>query len=328
MATWYAVQDLGLTAQGLSNQTSFLRPIFDGTIHAVARRRHRGRTTWVWEVEITDDEDRLCALVRMTIAVREARAERRRPPAGAACPGRAAVLPNAWDAATARLVQEAGFPVVATTRAASPRRWARDARSRPSRDARRGRADRPRGGDPGTADLEGGTARARRARRGRRRRRGRPQLRGHRPRAVPRPAPGRREADADRRAQGGGRLVVRALARAPRRRHGGSPARPPTASRTGLRRPDGVTDGQIARFVALGAGEVLLSPGARRCRAARARGRPRLAGRVRLRGRDGLRARAAARAAAGSAARPAAEASRPAPDRSAAAMASRSGIVS
>ncbi|HYI18701.1 MAG TPA: PaaI family thioesterase [Solirubrobacteraceae bacterium] len=73
-ATWYAVQDLGLTAQGLSNQTSFLRPIVEGTIHAVARRRHRGRTTWVWEVEITDDEDRLCALVRMTIAVREARA--------------------------------------------------------------------------------------------------------------------------------------------------------------------------------------------------------------------------------------------------------------
>jgi uncharacterized protein (TIGR00369 family) len=72
MATWYAVGDLGLTAQGLSNQTSFLRPIVDGTIHAVARRRHRGRTTWVWEVEITDDQGRLCALVRMTIAVREA----------------------------------------------------------------------------------------------------------------------------------------------------------------------------------------------------------------------------------------------------------------
>jgi uncharacterized protein (TIGR00369 family) len=70
MATWFAVQGEGRTAQGLSNQTSFLRPIVDGTIHAVARRRHRGRTTWVWEVEITDDKQRLCALVRMTIAVR------------------------------------------------------------------------------------------------------------------------------------------------------------------------------------------------------------------------------------------------------------------
>ena len=70
VATWLAVHEDGKTAQGLSNQTSFLRPIVDGTIHAAARRRHKGRTTWVWEVDITDDEGRLCALVRMTVAVR------------------------------------------------------------------------------------------------------------------------------------------------------------------------------------------------------------------------------------------------------------------
>ncbi len=70
MATAIAVHADGMSAQGLSNQTSFLRPIVEGTVHAVARRRHRGRTTWVWEVEITDDGGRLCALVRMTIAVR------------------------------------------------------------------------------------------------------------------------------------------------------------------------------------------------------------------------------------------------------------------
>ena len=71
MATAVAVYDEGKSAQGMSNQTSFLRPITKGTIHAEARRRHRGRTTWIWEVEITDDEGRLCALVRMTIAVRD-----------------------------------------------------------------------------------------------------------------------------------------------------------------------------------------------------------------------------------------------------------------
>ncbi|MGI9099458.1 MAG: PaaI family thioesterase [Solirubrobacteraceae bacterium] len=60
----------GNAAMGLSNSTSFLRPITDGTIHARALRRHRGRTTWVWDVEITDDAGRLCALTRMTIAVR------------------------------------------------------------------------------------------------------------------------------------------------------------------------------------------------------------------------------------------------------------------
>ena len=70
MATHIAVAGEGRSAQGLSNQTSFLRPILEGTVHATARRRHRGRTTWIWDVEIRDDEDRLCAATRMTIAVR------------------------------------------------------------------------------------------------------------------------------------------------------------------------------------------------------------------------------------------------------------------
>jgi 1,4-dihydroxy-2-naphthoyl-CoA hydrolase len=60
----------GNGAMGLSNSTSFLRPIVEGAIHGRAVRRHRGRTTWIWDVEITDDEGRLCALTRMTIAVR------------------------------------------------------------------------------------------------------------------------------------------------------------------------------------------------------------------------------------------------------------------
>ncbi len=59
-------------AMGLSNHTSFLRPIREGTIHAVARPQHRGRTTWVWEVQLLDDDERLCVLTRVTIAVRDA----------------------------------------------------------------------------------------------------------------------------------------------------------------------------------------------------------------------------------------------------------------
>jgi 1,4-dihydroxy-2-naphthoyl-CoA hydrolase len=69
LATAQAVGE-GKLAQGLSSQTSFLRPVTGTTIHAAARRRHRGRTTWVWEVDIADDEGRVCVLVRMTIAVR------------------------------------------------------------------------------------------------------------------------------------------------------------------------------------------------------------------------------------------------------------------
>jgi 1,4-dihydroxy-2-naphthoyl-CoA hydrolase len=61
----------GKIGLGQSNHSSFLRPMSQGTIHGVARRRHRGRTTWIWDVELTDDEGRLCALSRVTIAVRE-----------------------------------------------------------------------------------------------------------------------------------------------------------------------------------------------------------------------------------------------------------------
>jgi uncharacterized protein (TIGR00369 family) len=70
LATALAVAKEGRQAMGLSNATSFLRPITEGTVHAKARRIHRGRTTWVWDVEITDDAGRLCATTRMTIAVR------------------------------------------------------------------------------------------------------------------------------------------------------------------------------------------------------------------------------------------------------------------
>lgn len=64
-----AVHGAGGGASAIANQTSFLRPITQGTIHGLARARHRGRTTWVWEVELTDDDGRLCVLTRVTVAV-------------------------------------------------------------------------------------------------------------------------------------------------------------------------------------------------------------------------------------------------------------------
>jgi uncharacterized protein (TIGR00369 family) len=67
---WHVIGD-GKLALGMSNQTSFLRPITGGTIHAVATVKHRGRTTWVWEVEMSDDAGRLCVMTRMTVAVRD-----------------------------------------------------------------------------------------------------------------------------------------------------------------------------------------------------------------------------------------------------------------
>jgi 1,4-dihydroxy-2-naphthoyl-CoA hydrolase len=73
VATFAGVHADGMHAMGLSNNTSFLRPIVAGTIHAEARVLHRGRTTWLWDVEFTDDDGRRCALSRVTIAVRPPR---------------------------------------------------------------------------------------------------------------------------------------------------------------------------------------------------------------------------------------------------------------
>ena len=39
-----------------------------GTIHATATAFHRGRTSWIWDVEMRDDDGRLCATSRVTIA--------------------------------------------------------------------------------------------------------------------------------------------------------------------------------------------------------------------------------------------------------------------
>jgi 1,4-dihydroxy-2-naphthoyl-CoA hydrolase len=71
-ATWLAVQDDGNIAVGQSNHTSFFRPVTEGFVHAEGEPIHRGRTSWVWDVRFTDDEDRLCAATRVTIAVRPA----------------------------------------------------------------------------------------------------------------------------------------------------------------------------------------------------------------------------------------------------------------
>ena len=69
--TWFQVREQGKAAVGSSNMTSFMRPTRAGTVTAKARAIHRGRTTWVWEVEFTRDDGKVCAVTRVTLAVIE-----------------------------------------------------------------------------------------------------------------------------------------------------------------------------------------------------------------------------------------------------------------
>jgi uncharacterized protein (TIGR00369 family) len=61
----------GKLCLGQSNVTYFFRPgTLGGTLHGLARPIHRGRTSWVWDVEIHNEDGKLCARSTVTMAVR------------------------------------------------------------------------------------------------------------------------------------------------------------------------------------------------------------------------------------------------------------------
>jgi 1,4-dihydroxy-2-naphthoyl-CoA hydrolase len=72
VGTFRAVAETGQIAMGMSNNT-FLRSVDSGTIFAEAIALSKGKTTWVWDVTLKDEHDRVCAVSRLTIAVRDRR---------------------------------------------------------------------------------------------------------------------------------------------------------------------------------------------------------------------------------------------------------------
>jgi uncharacterized protein (TIGR00369 family) len=56
-------------AFGLEINANHLRPKRDGQLTAVATPVHRGRTTHVWDIRITDENDKLICISRCTVAV-------------------------------------------------------------------------------------------------------------------------------------------------------------------------------------------------------------------------------------------------------------------
>jgi uncharacterized protein (TIGR00369 family) len=59
----------GKAAFGLEINANHLRPKRDGVLRAVATPLHRGRTTHVWEVRITDEAGLLVCAARCTLAL-------------------------------------------------------------------------------------------------------------------------------------------------------------------------------------------------------------------------------------------------------------------
>jgi 1,4-dihydroxy-2-naphthoyl-CoA hydrolase len=59
----------GMNAVGLEINANHLRGKRDGVVTAIALPLHRGRSTHVWEVRITDETDQLVCISRCTLAI-------------------------------------------------------------------------------------------------------------------------------------------------------------------------------------------------------------------------------------------------------------------
>jgi uncharacterized protein (TIGR00369 family) len=53
---------------GVSNHTNFLRAVREGTLTARSRPVHRGKTSQLWDIDITDEQDRLVARGQLRVA--------------------------------------------------------------------------------------------------------------------------------------------------------------------------------------------------------------------------------------------------------------------
>jgi uncharacterized protein (TIGR00369 family) len=73
MGTAAGVMGEGMTASGMSNDTSIVADVEAGRLTAVARRRAAAPDLWAWDVEITDEDGRTCSLSKVLIAVRPMR---------------------------------------------------------------------------------------------------------------------------------------------------------------------------------------------------------------------------------------------------------------
>jgi 1,4-dihydroxy-2-naphthoyl-CoA hydrolase len=59
----------GYRVVGLEINANHVRSVSDGWVTGVARPVHIGRSTQVWQIEVTDDQGRLTCISRLTLAV-------------------------------------------------------------------------------------------------------------------------------------------------------------------------------------------------------------------------------------------------------------------
>lgn len=69
IGTWNLIDQENEMAFGLEINANHLRSKRDGIVTAVATPLHKGKSTMVWDIRITDEEGRLVCVSRCTVAV-------------------------------------------------------------------------------------------------------------------------------------------------------------------------------------------------------------------------------------------------------------------
>jgi uncharacterized protein (TIGR00369 family) len=69
LGAYLNVAEQGMTAVGLEINANHLRGERDGVVTAVALPLHRGRSTHVWEIKITNEKGQLVCISRCTLAI-------------------------------------------------------------------------------------------------------------------------------------------------------------------------------------------------------------------------------------------------------------------
>ena len=71
LASWAGTCAVGAESicVGMEINANHVRPVSSGWVYGVARPEAMGRTTQVWSIRITDEQDRLVCISRMTLAV-------------------------------------------------------------------------------------------------------------------------------------------------------------------------------------------------------------------------------------------------------------------
>lgn len=69
VGTWVQIDPETQIAAGMEINANHLRSVADGIVTAVAVPLHQGRTSMVWDIKITDDQNRLICVSRCTVAI-------------------------------------------------------------------------------------------------------------------------------------------------------------------------------------------------------------------------------------------------------------------